>query len=452
MTTEELLFALAPDAKAVKATREVLSEGAAAFSALKRSADGEWLSGRCRGSSTYTVAAHLGLDGFRSACDCGSMKYPCKHAIALAVWAQDHPGDFDAGAPSATWRGNVEASPAKTLPKTAAAPTSAGEALLQAVWDDPDDTAAALIYADWLSENGGPEEQDRADLIRAQVSLGHKDDPALKKREKALIAKHRVKWLAKVPVGYRQKVGFINGFVRRIEITAAQLVERAERLAEHYPISHVTLVGNFPKKSVAALAVMGVWKGVRVLEMPSAARKEPQAVELFFRNIHLRAVKDLNMDHLGLAARGATMLAAWPGLAAVRTLSLRNNEMTRRCVELLCGSEHLGPLRRLILRDNALDTAAAGDLAGCERLSALTELDLGGNQIGAAGVKALASSPHLAGLTDLCLADNPITDAGARAVLDGLPKLTELRLSKEGLKPETVTMLKERFGKGLHLK
>jgi uncharacterized protein (TIGR02996 family) len=321
---------------------------------------------------------------------------------------------------------------------------------LQAVWDDPDDTAAALIYADWLSDNGGSDEQDLADFIRVQVRLEGGDEADLKKREKALLSKHRKSWLKDVPTGLRGRVSFVRGFVRRVRTTASRLAVVGDELGRHYPISEVDLEGNFPRKSVASLAVLEFWKRVRVLKMPFSAKDDPTAFELFFRNIHLRQIQTLAADCLALGPRGVAVLAKWPGLAAVRGLSLCDDGLTRHCIEMLFASPHLGPLRRLSMAANSLDSASAGFLAAQGRLACLEELSLYNNDIGPAGVKALAASPHMANLKHLHVAGNPVTDAGAWAVVDGFPALTVLHLSTKALGAEVMKKLRARFGKGLY--
>jgi uncharacterized protein (TIGR02996 family) len=44
------------------------------------------------------------------------------------------------------------------------------EALLRAIWAEPDDDAPRLVYAEWLEENG---QSERAEFIRVQCVLAH---------------------------------------------------------------------------------------------------------------------------------------------------------------------------------------------------------------------------------------------------------------------------------------
>jgi uncharacterized protein (TIGR02996 family) len=71
------------------------------------------------------------------------------------------------------------------------------EALLRAIWAEPDDDAPRLVYADWLEENGQPE---RAEFIRVQIELASLTRPSprrqrLLKRQGDLLILYRAEWL-----------------------------------------------------------------------------------------------------------------------------------------------------------------------------------------------------------------------------------------------------------------
>jgi uncharacterized protein (TIGR02996 family) len=73
-----------------------------------------------------------------------------------------------------------------------------GEALFQAILEDPEDTGLRLVYADWLEEHG---DADRAEFIRVQCRLEEmaEDDeawPELEAREQYLLRQHAKGWQA----------------------------------------------------------------------------------------------------------------------------------------------------------------------------------------------------------------------------------------------------------------
>src|SRR5262249_29673931 len=79
-------------------------------------------------------------------------------------------------------------------------PMNDGDALFQAILDDPDDTALRLVYADWLEEHG---DVDRAEFIRVQCQLARMDREddgwsELYRREQALLQRHEAEWLGRL--------------------------------------------------------------------------------------------------------------------------------------------------------------------------------------------------------------------------------------------------------------
>ncbi len=79
-------------------------------------------------------------------------------------------------------------------------PTDYERPFVEAILDHLDDDAPRLVYADWLEEQGDP----RGEFIRVQcrVAATPRDDPGyddLEARERALLKKHRAKWVKPLP-------------------------------------------------------------------------------------------------------------------------------------------------------------------------------------------------------------------------------------------------------------
>src|SRR5690349_20304098 len=94
------------------------------------------------------------------------------------------------------------------------------EALLQAIWAEPDDDAPRLVYADWLEENGRP---DRAEFIRVQCVLAGSgltlsQRKRLRARQDELWSAHRQEWLG-VLRGSSLPWRFHRGFLERLAKT-----------------------------------------------------------------------------------------------------------------------------------------------------------------------------------------------------------------------------------------
>lgn len=74
--------------------------------------------------------------------------------------------------------------------------SSTGQALEQAILDNPDDLGAYGVYADWLQEQGDP----RGEFIAVQLILEDEERPAeerkhLQERERELLQTHQEEWL-----------------------------------------------------------------------------------------------------------------------------------------------------------------------------------------------------------------------------------------------------------------
>ena len=86
-----------------------------------------------------------------------------------------------------------------------------GDALLAAIWERPHDDLPRLAYADWLDDQGAPEQVARAEFIRVQCELARLDGwddgrEPLEIRVRELWAEHGLGW----PTGLR----WPNGNVR----------------------------------------------------------------------------------------------------------------------------------------------------------------------------------------------------------------------------------------------
>src|SRR3954452_707004 len=116
-------------------------------------------------------------------------------------------------------------------------------AFLRAILGQPDDDAPRLVYADWLEEHG---DADRAEFIRLQCELarlpeGDRRGPALRKREAALLRKHKKQWLA--PLTQLVEAGeFRRGFVERVKVWCDQFWVYAVALFDAAPVRDLQLL------------------------------------------------------------------------------------------------------------------------------------------------------------------------------------------------------------------
>jgi len=364
------------------------------------------------------------------------------------------------------------------------------KAFLDDIAADIDDDAPRLIFADWLAEHG---HDDRAEFIRVQIERSRLPawDAAqvrLRLREEALLKQHGEAWLAEMPhfkgakwEGFRRgivaEVSFASYEAMResahdcrlaapVEAVTVRWPRRGEANADGAPIAELrelSLTGHPTAVEVAWLAdspqlstlrvvtAHGLWADglARLVGSPHLARLKAlrlptndlgnagvlalagAAVLTDLEELDLtgRGVSERYVEDPALRSPGMETLAAWPGLASVRTLKLCGNVLGRAGLRALLRSPHIGSLKDLSLRDAGLDGQAMAELRDASRGLSLEALDLGENVLKEVGVEYVALAACLRDLKALRIDRCEIPLAGARVLarkakfLDGLRKL-----------------------------
>src|SRR5262245_55798355 len=122
--------------------------------------------------------------------------------------------------------------------------TSDGEALFQAIREEPWDDTRRLAFADWLEENGDP---DRATFIRLQCELDRESGDRTGRREvtpreRAILDMHRRKWVRGQPrgAGVQWWTEFVGGFPHGVSFRyARRFVDRADEVFDWAPVDSV---------------------------------------------------------------------------------------------------------------------------------------------------------------------------------------------------------------------
>src|SRR5262245_25571067 len=116
-------------------------------------------------------------------------------------------------------------------------------ALLQAIWDDPEEDVPRLVYADWLEETGEPARLARAEFIRVQIekTLVDEFDPRreeLTAREQGLLVRFGDVWRGRLAtiVHHPTHVFFHRGFPEAwVCGSPTDVLARSEPLAGEAP-------------------------------------------------------------------------------------------------------------------------------------------------------------------------------------------------------------------------
>lgn len=188
------------------------------------------------------------------------------------------------------------------------ASTAAVEALLEAIYADPDNDSARAVYADALLERGDLRgEFIQLQLLRA-AGVARKGSAA---KEKALLTAHRVDWLGDLHAHVaRATARFERGFVSRAELLGRPEQARPLRLLTHLELSTDLL------SSVGAELV-----SVRELTVHAKSGLEPVCEAL--QRAATRSLSSLQV--VSVIERTDTLVAALgavPALQHLRTLRL----------------------------------------------------------------------------------------------------------------------------------
>jgi uncharacterized protein (TIGR02996 family) len=358
-------------------------------------------------------------------------------------------------------------------------PVKRNDALLQAIFENPDDDAPRLTYADWLDRQGEPTmaefirlQEERARLPDVPVSDRARD---LERQATRLLRAHRARWfgplhqakgklisspraergLLEMEVrgtasSFLQKAdallaGLVLPYVLRVHLTGVRSVwsdllaspylsrasfldlggedlgaEEAEALAGCEQLRHLQQLWLFDNQiGDAGAAALAGSPHLGRLDGLAIVRDEVTASSLtaLLRSRQLRALKWLWLDSKHLRLDGVRPYRAASGGPRLTTLSLKGSELDDAAATWAASSPGFAGLGSLSLQGGRIGPRGAAALAESRYLAGLYQLDLSGNPVGDDGVRSLAASPHLTALETLWLDKCGVGRAGAQALL-----------------------------------
>jgi uncharacterized protein (TIGR02996 family) len=354
-------------------------------------------------------------------------------------------------------------------------------ALLAAILAHPEEDTPRLVYADWLDEQGGVSNTDRAEYIRLEINFARefperrwsKAKAEAQKRARQLFAKHCRDWFPElygrknILRGGRGYPDMARGFPYRLLCESAKLLEVGERLMQLAPITEVEF-RSFDDGDLRRL-VRAPWvQGFRDLNLSgysNAPDWTPLADCPYFRELteivpyggylnkagaariaaanpfpKLRRFSvTMSIDAVALAT-----LFGGPAFTGLRELRLSDTQSSGPIpgVKGVCESAALASLKVFEMRwhptrgltamltsstfwpgleelDLLRNNLGNDDLARMLNTpSKLRRLELDDNKITSKGAKLLAEHPALENVTVLDLSRNAIGDAGVAALVN----------------------------------
>jgi len=265
------------------------------------------------------------------------------------------------------------------------------DALYAAICANPDEDTPRLAFADYLQEQGGKENNFRADYIRAAIRLARAElfsldwqdarKPWNKLHDKVVqrMLGHRLPWVKHLEK--RAKAfDFERGFVGHLTVFSKRFVEEGSKFFEQDPIRSVKFV-------------------------TLAATSGTVPVRALFACPHLARVSKLALDGSRLKDKDLAVVGSSKYLARLRSLSLSAEQSfsAKGLVKLLQDLPSVGELQ--VAWSSAFNAAAADALAASPAFTRLTSLNLSGHYgLIPRGVETLFASKNARNLRELRLA------------------------------------------------
>lgn len=360
------------------------------------------------------------------------------------------------------------------------------DALLAAIFANPDEDMPRLMFADWLQENGA---HDRGQFVRLQVEGAHAEPFSPQAREfeaaaQKLLDRHFGTWtehLTDRVIGSR----FTRGFIEHVGVNAATFARDAADLFQTEPIRSLTVERfAFTTAPVSLDALFAVPQMTRVQKLDfTRLRNTPDFFEQLSACPRLGSLTDLNLRDSPVPVSWLRALLPGPALPALAGLDLADNvHLSKVLAEALPQATHrkfarldLSYIRflsdeiqkvlssRCLRGLDELRFAWRGGAAGAGPLTHLNlgwalpwerlrVLDLDGQGVGDEGVKEIVAEAGrhrvMSPLRWLGLANNKLRADAVRALVDSDEsrlKLYHLDLRGNGLMAGHRFALEERF-------
>jgi uncharacterized protein (TIGR02996 family) len=321
-------------------------------------------------------------------------------------------------------------------------------ALVAKIAAQPEAPEPRLACAQWLEEHG---EGPRAELIRAQVALRDRPNPALRHtlsdRVSSLLMEHRERWAAELPGVDAKALRYSQGFIEELTLSEKNLSEHGEELLAREPVHRLTIPVQ-DGKGLGKAAGQPWFEQVRWLKLTG---KVDEGARALAPAAHVGRLDSLLIP--GVAVKGLSAVLGSEQLPGLRTLSLTGGMEEFQDEDLEVFSESRLTLERLFLSACLRLEEGIAPLLKGEWLQSLKWLALNRNELTDTDVQKLAKSKTLQNLERLELSRNELSAEGVLVFRSPkvMPRLKQLELRDIWWDARELDPLRHRFRAGLKL-
>jgi uncharacterized protein (TIGR02996 family) len=318
------------------------------------------------------------------------------------------------------------------------------EAFLADIRARPDDDTPRLVYADWLDEQGGAANADRAEYVRLEIELagaevGRGAPPELKAKQaraRALFGKHYRDWCPElfgrktILRGVRGSPDMARGFPYKLQGNADRIISIGQRLTEIAPFTEFQLL-DLTSSGFRRLAGAPWAGGLRTLGLSGGYGSSQPDWGALAEAAHFLEVRDLAITFGWLDRAAAARIAANNPFPKLERFHFGTYSEDDAPAALFGGAAFTG-LRSLDLsgggsRLSNSPMPGLKEICASRALASLRAFDMGWRPT--PGLTALlTSSTFWPGLEELDLLRNRLDDDDLAAMLDAPSKLRRLEL------------------------
>jgi len=332
-------------------------------------------------------------------------------------------------------------------------------ALLAAIFAHPEEDTPRLVYADWLDEQGGKANAERAEYIRLECELAQIDEDDISRetsaRQKVLSARsneieerYRKAWGAAL-VGRKGPLRgrgcffhFRRGFPGNAYAPADRLIAEGDTLFSVAPITELDVTDVAPD-NLEPLLERPWMANVRHLTLSGTYNDDdprPDWSELADCP-HLCNLNYLWLARGQLPKAGGARIAARNPFPRLRRFMLSEND-SDACIAGLFGGPAFGQLEEVYFHKCGMGNAAVKVLARSPGLAGVRKLSLPNQPLSVAAIRSMLAGRYWANLRELTLWACELGDAEARALAKAAPtQLRVLNLSMNSIGPRGIAAL-----------